>query len=99
MGYKDLKDTISDKDKFNNYKIDPLKSSIYSIAAKVFIKLPFLELGYSMKELVPLKLQADEAASELGLLSLYDMIKTSSLQDFDIDKLTKGLIKNELENI
>ena len=97
--YKDIIRIISDKNQFRAYKIDPLQSSIYSLAAKIFIKLPFLELPHEKKDLVPLKLQAKEIVDEVGLSSLYEKIQNSLCNGQDEDIFIKELIQNELENI
>ncbi|TFF03286.1 hypothetical protein EXW72_22005 [Pseudomonas sp. BCA14] len=98
--FADLLRTISDKSQFDSYKNSPLSSSTYSIAAKIFIKIPFLILSHEKRELVPLKLQAEAAVAESDLTELYK--KVQDLHDTDdiaTDDLIKELIKNELENI
>ena len=97
--YKDIVKIISDKNQFRAYKMEPLQSSIYSLAAKIFIKLPFLELPHEKKDLVPLKSQAKEVVNEAGLSSLYERIQNSLCDEQDEDSLIKELIHNELENI
>lgn len=94
--YGDLERIISDKKQFRIYKSDPLAGSQYSVAAKIFIKLPFLELPLTQGELVPLRLQADEAVAEEGLDYTYATIK--KFTQFNADELMEELIANELEN-
>ena len=88
--------TISDKSQFNNYKDDPLAATQYSVAAKIFIKLPFLELPFTRGELVSLRLQASEAVTEEDLDETYAIIQKFTTNN--IDELVKELIANELEN-
>lgn len=88
--------TISDKSQFNNYKNDPLAATQYSVAAKIFIKLPFLELPFTRGELVSLRLQAAEAVAEAELDATYKTIQ--KLTATNVDELIKELISNELEN-
>lgn len=94
--YDKLMTTISDKSLFSNYKNDPLAATQYSVAAKIFIKLPFLELPFTRRELVSLRLQAGEAVAEEGLNSTYTIIQ--KLTASNADELIKELIDNELEN-
>ncbi|MBF5040333.1 hypothetical protein INP77_12605 [Methylophilus sp. 13] len=94
--YDDLKATISDKSQFNSYKNDPLAATQYSVAAKIYIKLPFLELPFKRSDLVSLRLQANEAVAEAGLDTTYSTIQR--LTPKNIDELMKELIGNELEN-
>lgn len=94
--FDNLVSTISDKSQFSNYKNDPLAATQYSVAAKIFIKLPFLELPFTRGELVSLRLQAGEAVTEEGLDATYATIQ--KLTANNADELIKELIKNELEN-
>lgn len=98
VSYQDLLDVISVKAEFDAYKESPLFSSKYSFAVRLFIKLPFLELPYIEKELVPLSLQVEEAAKEFGYEMHYNRIRSTSIDDAEIDNLIKELIQNELEN-
>lgn len=94
--YADLVETIADKSQFSSYKNDPLEATQYSVAAKIFIKLPFLELPFNRRDLVSLRLQASEAVAEGGLDATYATIQ--KLTANNIDELIKELIDNELEN-
>ncbi|QEZ46796.1 ABC-three component system middle component 1 [Cupriavidus oxalaticus] len=94
--YEKLVTTISDKGQFSSYKNDPLAATQYSVAAKIFIKLPFLELPFTRGELVSLRLQAGEAVTEEGLDATYATIQ--KLTTNNVDELIKELIDNELEN-
>jgi len=95
LTFSDLKDVISDKAKFDSYKEDPLAATQYSAAAKIFIKLPFLELQTTKIDLVPLSLQIAEAVAELNIADLYELIQSSGANSED---LIKEIISNELAN-
>ncbi|SCY60658.1 ABC-three component system middle component 1 [Pseudomonas sp. NFACC37-1] len=98
--FADLLRTISDKSQFDSYKKSPLSSSTYSIAAKIFIKIPFLILSHEKRELVPLKLQAEAAVAESELTDIYKKVQSlPEVDDVATDELIKELIENELENI
>ncbi|WP_183019439.1 ABC-three component system middle component 1 [Delftia sp. UME58] len=94
--YADLVKTISDKSQFSNYKNDPLAATQYSVAAKIFIKLPFLELPFTRRELVSLRLQASESVAEEGLDKTYAVIQKFTANG--MDELIRELINDELEN-
>ncbi|CUB06469.1 ABC-three component system middle component 1 [Marinomonas fungiae] len=94
--FKEIKEIISDKNQFNNYKDDPLAPTKYSVAAKVFIKLPFIELPFKHSELISLRLQAEESVSEKNLSETYELIKKANKNN--IEDLVQELIKHELEN-
>jgi hypothetical protein len=94
--YEDLVRVISDKSQFRNYKNDPLAATQYSVAAKIFIKLPFLELPFIRGKLISLRLQAGEAVAEEGLDATYATIQ--ALTKNNADELIKELVANELEN-
>ena len=97
--YEDLKLIISDQSLFEEYKNSPLSPSLYSIAARIYIKLPFLDLPKTPINLTPLNLQAQELVSELGHTDLDLAIQSIALNDGQIDKLIQELINNEMENI
>ncbi|MGR2857853.1 hypothetical protein FY046_17620 [Erwinia sp. 1181_3] len=94
--FEKLAATISDKSQFINYKSEPLAATQYSVAAKIFIKLPFLELPFTREKLVSLRLQASEAVAEEGLVEIYEIIQ--KLTTNNADEIIKELINNELEN-
>ncbi|SFM90493.1 ABC-three component system middle component 1 [Rugamonas rubra] len=94
--FNKLAATISDKSQFGNYKNDPLAATQYSVAAKIFIKLPFLELPFTRGDLVSLRLQAAEAVAEAELDVTYKIVQKHTANN--VDELIKELIKNELDN-
>ena len=96
FSFKKLEDTVSDKSQFHSYKEDPLAPSQYSVAAKIFIKLPFLELPFIRRDFVSLRRQAEEAVAEADLDEVYTTIQ--KLTEDNKDKLIQGLIENELED-
>lgn len=95
--FADLANVIINKEQFNKYKDSAVLPGLYGIAARIFIKLPFLELPVSQNQLVPLTKQAPELLSQLGLTDLNQLI--SSTSDDDIDDVINELINNEMENI
>lgn len=95
--YEKLVSVIADKKEFLDYKENPLKATQYSFAAKIFIKLPFLELPSHQGNLVSLRLQAAEAVAEAGLNDTYSTIQ--QVTDKNADDFIKEMIRNELENI
>lgn len=95
--YKDIKNIISDKNQFNEYKDQPIVATQYSVAAKIFIKLPFLDLPFNKRDLVPLRLQAESAVHEVGLTEIYKNIQ--ELKKTNLDFIINGMINDELENI
>lgn len=94
--FEQLVATVSDKSQFSNYKNDPLAATQYSVAAKIFIKLPFLELPFTRKDLISLRLQAGDAVAEAGLDDTYEIIQ--KLTSNNADELIMELMKNEMEN-
>jgi hypothetical protein len=95
--YKDIQAAIADKELFDRYKDQPLTATQYSVAAKIFIKLPFLELPFIKRELVPLRMQAQGAVSEAGLTATYESIQ--KLNNNNLEILINGMIGDELANI
>jgi len=97
LSYDQLVTVIADKKEFIDYKVDPLKATQYSFAAKMFIKFPFLELPAHEGNHVSLRLQAAEAVAQAGLNDTYQTMQ--QLANNNIDNLIKDMIRNELANI
>lgn len=95
--FDDLRKVIVDKGEFLNYKNNPTVPSFYAIAARIFIKLPFLELVVNENDLISLGVRAKETVSNLGAERLNGLI--SATADDDLDIVIGELIKNEMENI
>ncbi|MET4163111.1 hypothetical protein ABIE61_002974 [Marinobacterium sp. MBR-111] len=95
--YEKLVSVIADKKEFLEYKENPLVATQYSFAAKIFIKLPFLELPSHHGNLVSLRLQAAESVAEAGLNDTYSTIQ--KVTDINADEIIKEMIRNEMENI
>ncbi|MGM0913081.1 MAG: ABC-three component system middle component 1 [Pseudomonadota bacterium] len=96
LDFEKLKELLQDKSQFNIYKDDPTAATMYSVAAKIFIKLPFLQLPINKAELVPLRLQIEEAVAESELTKIYNTIKQHN--QMNSEDLIKELISDELEN-
>lgn len=96
LNFSKLNELISDKNQFDIYKNEPTAATKYSAAAKIFIKLPFLALNINKMELLPLRLQIEEAVAEVDLTKTYETIKNYS--QLNVEDLFKELISNELEN-
>ena len=97
--YIDIEKIISNKSEFTLYKKDPLRPSLYSLAARTFIKLPFLEMPKSESEFIPLAVEAAAAVSEAGAQDIYTTIQKLAAAPDELENILKGLIDNELENI
>lgn len=95
--FEKLKLAIADKKYFSDYKNDPLAATQYSVAAKIFIKLPFLELPFNRGELVSLRLQAAEAVAQANLDVTYKFIQKLSASN--AEELIQEMIDDELANI
>lgn len=96
LNFAKLNELISDKKQFDAYKNEPTAATTYSAAAKIFIKLPFLALNINKVELVPLRLQIEEAVAEADLTKTYDTIQKHG--QLNVDDLIKELISDELAN-
>ncbi len=96
--FSDIRESILNRDFFRQYKNSPLNPSLYGIAARIFIKLPFLDMPINESQLTPLALQAEALLSESNFLDMHPKI-VSLDSPSQYDELIKDLIKNELENI
>ncbi|MBB6113706.1 hypothetical protein F4826_000584 [Rahnella inusitata] len=96
LNFAKLNELISDKKQFDVYKKEPTSATKYSAAAKIFIKLPFLALNINKVELVPLRLQIEEAVAELDLTETYETVQ--KYDQLNAEDLIKELISDELAN-
>ncbi|WP_025120586.1 MULTISPECIES: ABC-three component system middle component 1, partial [unclassified Serratia (in: enterobacteria)] len=96
LNFAKLNELISDKKQFDTYKNEPTAATMYSAAAKIFIKLPFLAININKVELVPLRLQIEDAVAESDLTKTYESIQKHD--QLNTEDLTKELISDELEN-
>lgn len=96
--YDDFVQVILKMDEFEGYEKNPLKPSFYSVAARLFIKLPFLEVPKSQKTLQSLSDNVVAGVSENGLQRTF-LSLTKNLQNEDIEALVQELINEELENL
>ncbi|QPL30862.1 ABC-three component system middle component 1 [Pseudomonas fragi] len=97
LDFAKLNELISDKAQFNIYKNEPTAATKYSAAAKIFIKLPFLALDINKVELVPLRLQIEEAVAEADLIKTYGTVQKHG--QINVEDLIKELINDELANL
>lgn len=96
--FDDFKNIIVDKAEFNSYKTNPIKGNFYSLAARLYIKLPFLAVPYSKRDMEPLVDTVTSRVKENGLFELFRKISSSDLKQ-DIEKIAQELISEELEII
>lgn len=96
LNFAKLNELISDKKQFDAYKKEPTAATKYSAAAKIFIKLPFLVLNINKVDLIPLRLQIEEAVAEADLTNTYKTIQKYG--QLNSEDLFKELISNELAN-
>jgi len=96
--FSNFSEIILNMTEFAEYKKNPLKPSFYSIAARTFIKLPFLAVPRSRKTLQAL---SDSVSARLAEENLSDtletVVKASNL--YDVELIAQELINEELENI
>lgn len=98
--FENIKAVLSDHEEFSIYKADPPRPSLYNMAARMFIKLPFLEMPEIKKDIVPIDLQINTLVDSLNLSETYNKINTENKQtDINLETLIEELINEELETI
>ncbi|NNA16714.1 hypothetical protein NQ186_02515 [Pseudomonas zeae] len=90
---------VIDDRMFADYRDEPLLPTIYSVAARIFIKLPFVKVPVKESSLKPLDIYVDEALAEKKLTDLHVRIFNDSAAGIDAAKLIESLIHEEVENI
>ena len=98
--FSNLKAVLSDHEEFSIYKADPSRPSLYNMAARIFIKLPFLEMPDIEKDIVPIYLKINTLVDSLNLSEIYTKISTANKQsDVNLEMLIEELVNEELETI
>lgn len=97
--YKDVISSLTNHEMFSAYKKNPLLPTSYSLAAKIFIKLPFLSMPDVTRESILIADQIKLATQEIGLEDLYNTLDIFDAQNtVSIDNLIEELINAELED-
>lgn len=102
--YDDLISVINDTKAFENYKKNPVKEdpklpSLYALAARVFIKVPFLQVPRNEHSYVPLDIKVRKVVIEEGFEDTFDVLSKYSNTTEDAESLVQELINEELENL
>lgn len=98
-GFSDLVSVIMDQTLFSNYKKNPLDASLYGLIARIFIKMPFLEVPRSEKDLVPLAVEISEELAANNTNDLWNRLSSLENDSDIINDFVQVLINEELENI
>lgn len=96
--YADLFSVILKMDEFDSYKNNPLTPSLYSLAARVFIKLPFLEVPRSNQTLRSLSDDIIAVVAEAKLNQTFNKIASYENTTDNAESLVQELVNEELEN-
>lgn len=98
LSYNDLKKIILDRDSFRAYKAKPNHPSKYSFTARLFIKVPFLEVPVEEEELKSIDVMLTETYKDQNL-SDFDGYITRLTNDktVDYDFLIEEYLNDKLE--
>ncbi|MDP3845891.1 MAG: hypothetical protein Q8R10_05640 [Pseudomonas sp.] len=88
---------VMDEREFSEYRDAPLEPTLYSIAARIYIKLPFIRIPIKESALKPLSVYVEEVVSELKLEKLFNTLTDFELQP--LEKIAEILINEEMENL
>lgn len=95
---KSLLNVVTDEKMFSEYKEAPLNPTLYSIAARIFIKVPFIQVPIKEGDLKPIQVYLDEALIEKNVHELYETIIQQKNNDEQPDDIIRSLISEEMEN-
>jgi hypothetical protein len=93
-----LTKVVTDVREFSEYRKNPLSPSLYSIAARIFIKAPFLKVPIKKENLNPIKVYLDEALKEKNVHELYENILSKKDSDKLPEEIIRSLINEAMEN-
>lgn len=95
---KTLLNVVTDEKRFSEYKESPLEPTLYSVAARILIKVPFIKIPIKEGNLKPVLVYLDEALIEGDVHELYEKIILKKDKDAQPDEIIRSLINEEMEN-
>ena len=96
--FNSLTQVVTNVSKFSEYREKPLSPSLYSIAARIFIKTPFLKVPIKEGDLKPIKTYLDEALIEKDVHGLYEELLSRKDNDELPEEIARSLINEAMEN-
>jgi hypothetical protein len=97
QSFESISRIVMDEREFSEYRNAPLEPTLYSIAARIYIKLPFVKVPIKESTLKPLSVYVEEVVSELKLENLYNTLTNPENQS--LEKIAEILINEEMENL
>jgi len=99
LNFSDLSEIILNREKFKGYKSEPSKPSIYSIVARLFIKLPFLKVPVDEKELKDVNKILSSELSDNNLLDFDSHIESIVMSNNgDMDLALTEYVNEKMED-
>jgi hypothetical protein len=96
--FNSLTQVVTNVREFSQYRENPLIPSLYSIAARIFIKVPFLKVPVKEGNLKPIKIYLDDALIEKDVHELYEGILNKKNNDESPEEIVRSLINEAMEN-
>ncbi len=93
-----LTEAVTNVREFSEYRANPLLPSLYSIAARIFIKAPFLKVPIKEGSLKPIKIYLDEALKEKNIYGFYEEIMNQKDNDKPSEEIIRSLIDEAMED-
>jgi hypothetical protein len=97
QNFNSLAQVVIDEKEFAEYRETPLAPSLYSIAARLFIKVPFIKVPIKEGSLKPIQIYLDEALIEKDVHELYESILSKKSNNEMPDEIIRSLINEEME--
>ena len=99
VGFPELQAVIKNEEMFKEYKNAPLSNSLYGVAARIYIKLPFLKLPVKEGDLKPLDFYVSEMLALKGGSALWSKVEDLENGELTTEQLLKEMVDEELEDI
>jgi hypothetical protein len=93
-----LTEVVTNVREFSEYRAKPLLPSLYSIAARIFIKAPFLKVPIKEGSLKPIKIYLDEALKEKNTYGFYEEIMNQKNNEKSSEEIIRSLIDEAMED-
>ena len=93
---ENLETLIKDPDLFNEYKNNPIQETAFSLACRIYVKLPFLEVPAKESNLIDPNEIAEKFLSNKNLSEFFNSIQKQVNDGNEYDSIMEALINEQM---
>lgn len=96
--FNQIEELLLDQESFKQYKDSPTTQSAYSLACRLFVKLPFLQVPVKETELQDASRMADDLLKKAGLLELTSQLEQLITSGNDHQTVIEEYAREQMAN-